>query len=1807
MASVLTFVAPAVVAPARAHATGAVTGSGGLFVPATGRVLDTRSGNSTDGLSAGPFSANTWHKVQIEGQAGLPSSGMSAVEVSFTVVNPTSAGNLYAYQGGVTAPPPAVTYVNYVAAGLTTNSAVIAVGSAGAIQVEVTTSANVLVDVEGYYTTGTTAPGGFVALPATSIASTVDGSGGLSEAKVASGASVNVHVAGVDGIASDASSVMLSIEDTSPSTTTSGNLTPYPTGGTRPSTSLDWAKGQNAQWTTPVQVGTGGDVTIYINSGGPVNVTVIAAGYFTATTSATDAFTPAQARVFDSRSPSAPLGSGGTRTVQVAGVAGVPPAGSGIDSVVVNVAVLAPAGVQGHIQAFADDGSPGPGYLQFYASTTTSVMMVVPLGADGGIAIQNTSGGSINFVVDVEGWYFNPGGAISDGQTQTQRYVDLDSQSAYANLVYAYRSGITGAFSLVPASQVYPSGSGTAISAWPVSGNTAYEWDAQQTFGTSASGVIQVEACEDQTLVECTLPQTVEYSPADFSSSLATQQVGPGDLALQTGNFELSATDFSATTALGVLSVSRTLTTEAPAGADGMSQTAAQGIFGPAWVSDIDGADAGDSDLSVGSGLANGVLDFVAPDGTASAFQATTSTSAYPISFAAIGDAASTGAVVSMPSSQTITMTDSDGTVTTWSDVTGSWGVASVVEAGQTSGSAYTYTSGMVSSILAPSPSGVSCAAAPTTTPGCRSLLLSYELVTTPSGSQAERLASVTFAAPVSAGVTNNIEVEAYDYYPSTAGTEAGMLEDAYDPRISPALKTFYSYNGYDQLLGVTPPEEKLVGTAEPLDTWVLGYNGSGQLTTLSEINPATSESDATTTIVYGMPLAASGLPDLSGDSAGPTLWGETSDLPVTATAIFPPSHVPASTTVSGMASTDWPYATLDYLDVNGRQVNSASFGDSQWLIDSTQYDSNGNQVWSLTAGNRAQALGTAAATDPYVASFSPGAPRALYLASTVGYNPEDPSELTESIGPMHLITLKDGTTVDGIDQTTTTYVKGTNDQGQPYDLASTVTSDVEEFATDTGGVPTVLDESLWSTYPDAQTTVYGYAAVGSMTTAGAGGTPVTGYDLFTPTTTTTRMGASPSSADLTTTTVYNAQGQQLSTSLPKDTATTGAQTQVSSYYTSTGTGACVNPALAGMLCRTAPAAQPASGPALPVTTYSYDALGDTTSEVQVSGSETRTTTATYDPAGRPLTQSVSISPALGVALPEVTYSYDPTTGLPTGASTGASPTGQSITESYNNLGQVSEYIDGNGQSTTTSYDADGNPITVANSAGETTYSYGADNTSPGAADYRDVVTSENINVSGQPSTFTASYDADGNVATVVYPNGLTATTGYDDTDQPTSLSYTLGSSTWMSFTATKGQGGQTVAETSPGEEDAYSYDEDGRLTQVQDTTAASGSQPQQCTTSEYAFDADSNRTSLTSYAGNAGGTCATSTVASSSSSSFDAADRITNTGYTYDAFGRTLTVPASDAIGQGAFASVTGTLSLSYYANDMIAQENQGSQQLSYTLDPLQDRIASATVGTGSNQVVTTNDYADMSDSPAWSTVGGVAVRDVRGPGGLLAATVSNSTVTLQLTNLDGSVVATAADSASDAGITTNSYTSFNAYGVPENAAATTETYGWEGGNERSAESLGGLLLMGARLYNPAAGRFLSVDAVYGGNANPYVYPANPVGEQDLSGTSKKKTINLHLGGWPACHSGSCGWEFNPLATYSLEYAVWIGVVFGPSALCLLATAGVAAAICFGAGVAYGILMNYTVGSAPKYNPHRCLYVGWGLFSGYVSEMVKC
>jgi RHS repeat-associated protein len=130
-------------------------------------------------------------------------------------------------------------------------------------------------------------------------------------------------------------------------------------------------------------------------------------------------------------------------------------------------------------------------------------------------------------------------------------------------------------------------------------------------------------------------------------------------------------------------------------------------------------------------------------------------------------------------------------------------------------------------------------------------------------------------------------------------------------------------------------------------------------------------------------------------------------------------------------------------------------------------------------------------------------------------------------------------------------------------------------------------------------------------------------------------------------------------------------------------------------------------------------------------------------------------------------------------------------------------------------------------------------------------------------------------------------------------------------------------------------------------------------------------------------------------------------------------------------------------------------------------------------------------------------------GIGGELAAVQESSgTVTFDLTDLHGDVIASASSSPTATKLLATYR--FDEFGEPESGS--TGRFGWLGGKARRTELSSGVIQMGARSYIPSLGRFLSPDPVRGGSANAYDYAnQDPINNFDLNG--KKICVGLGTG----------------------------------------------------------------------------------------------
>jgi RHS repeat-associated protein len=1248
-------------------------------------------------------------------------------------------------------------------------------------------------------------------------------------------------------------------------------------------------------------------------------------------------------------------------------------------------------------------------------------------------------------------------------RTAAKVQLSAEAKTTFTGVRFQYRRGSTDTWKDIPVANVTRKSNGAAIT-WPVTvtGGVAPDLIWKATTTLTADGTVQLQAVFTGGTGATSSP--VNLVVDRNADGAATEQVGPGTVNLLTGNYTLSATDAS----FFGQSVSRSAASRLPAA--GGSQTDMVAPFGPQWTTGWDN-DVAASDFKMLRSTSTTSVELVTADDFTIGFTATTSGwTPEP----GAEDMTLTGTVAS----GTFTLTTSDGTVTVFTKPAGStttFTASTTTPTGTGNTTQYVYGSVTVNSvtksrlvkILAPtsavSPlSSCNTAAGVAPPKGCRVLEFVYATTTTATATVPADFAGQVsqiklWATPPGGSITTGTVVAQYAY------DTTGKLRNTWDPRISPALKTSYTYDTAGRVITLTPPGEQPwtftygVAGSDPADTNA-GRLLSASRPTLTPGTANTVNGTAKTSVVYSVPLTWStddGPYNMEPtDVAG---WGQT-DTPTDATAVFPPDQIPANNTGSGhLLTDDYGRATVHYLNVDGHRVNTAEPGER---IDVVEYDKFGNTVRQMDAHNRETAMELAGEDwrlDELGLTATPTATRAKLLSTISNYSSDGVRKL-DSYGPLHLVVLEHaqvasgtrpalpaGTLIPARQHTVYTY-----DQGRPTDGTAKAQNLV--------------------TRADTGASIDGYSTdvdVRSNTTA---------YDwtLGAP----TRTTEDPDGLNISKTTGYDSAGRVTDTSLPMSNGADAGAVH-STYYTATGSAPCGGkPEWADMLCQIAPKGTITGGGSNPTDlvtktiTYDYYGAEDTTSET--ANGITRTTTTTYT-AGRPT--KITVAGGVGVATADTTITYDTSTGR---IATKVASTGGTITHTYDTLGRSLTYTDADSNTTSVQYDALGRTTKISDSVPSTaTFTYDT------TIEPRGLATSVVDSIAG---SFNAEYEANGQVESEQMPGSVTRTLEYDEVG---ALRYNVYTKTGVSDPlldegVTRSIHGQVVGHAGVVSAQTYGYDNTGRMASVNDT---SWNGPDTCTLRTYGYDNNTNRTSQTSATGARGaGVCPTA-AGPATVHTYDSGDRLVDNGYTYDTFGRTVATP-------------TGAV-VSYYNNDLVRQQTAGTARQTWELDPA-GRFRSFTTETnsGGNWSTTgssTNHYGYDTDDPTWisDNAGGTVSRNVTDlVGGLAATTTATGGVLLQLINLHGDVtVVLPVDAAQPLGVY-----DFDEFGQPKQTGSM--RYGWLGGKQRSSEALDGNIMMGVRLYSPTLGRFASVDPVFGGSCNSYDYACqDPANKFDLDG----------------------------------------------------------------------------------------------------------
>ncbi|MBO9042629.1 amidase domain-containing protein [Curtobacterium flaccumfaciens] len=400
----------------------AAVSSGAQFVSTAGRILDTRDG--TGGYTTA-MPANAWRTVQVTGKFGIPSSSsVTAVALNVIEVSPSGLGQ-------VTARPNASTAATLVGTfdggglGSTSNEADVAVNSDGTVQVRADASTQLVIDVEGYYSTDPSATGGYVAIA---------GKRYVGEQPVAASGNFTVQVTGVNGIPSNATAVVADFVVKNQGTT-HGYISPGPAGSSPPATSLHFPGATDVATaiSAHVPLSSDGKLEVWNRAGSAIKVNLDIEGYFVPGSSTAGSFTAGAARAFDSRvKPHVSIAAGKTVTVPLGGTHGVPSTADGLSSVVADLtAIHASNDTAGFARAWADGtAEPNISDVEYAPNSIRSNTNTVPVGLDGAIEIHNLSSATVDYVVDIEGWYAGGASTMCANDTDSILGQAADASSA---------------------------------------------------------------------------------------------------------------------------------------------------------------------------------------------------------------------------------------------------------------------------------------------------------------------------------------------------------------------------------------------------------------------------------------------------------------------------------------------------------------------------------------------------------------------------------------------------------------------------------------------------------------------------------------------------------------------------------------------------------------------------------------------------------------------------------------------------------------------------------------------------------------------------------------------------------------------------------------------------------------------------------------------------------------------------------------------------------------------------------------------------------------------------------------------------------------------------------------------------------------------------------------------------------------------------------------------------------------------------------------------------------------------------------
>ena len=403
---------------AAAAASAVLQPSAGQYFPVPGvKALDTRDG--TSGVPAARLAPGATMLVPVTGIGAVPGSGVTGVFAVITAVDPTRPGALEDYNTDV--PDPGIWTVPFGAHQQASGSDLVPVSGSGDISVTNASAGSTDVEVlvlgyvQGdYYLSG--AGDRYATVPYTAILD-AHSSVGAPMARVPADGSLTIQVAGRNGIPSDAAGVALYIGTANASQ--DGWISAFPAGTPDPALPIvSYSEGPAVRNLYLGALSPSGRLTLVNHGSAPVDMTATAQGYLIGPAGTGDGDTwnnVSPARIADTRYgtggvPALPVPAGGSITFAATGLDGVPVTGTPAVTETVTAANPTASGFLS-VSSAGIGGSRSPA-VNFRANDShqgdTTASLISPLSPTGRQTIVNHSGGTVEVIVSISGYYIAP-------------------------------------------------------------------------------------------------------------------------------------------------------------------------------------------------------------------------------------------------------------------------------------------------------------------------------------------------------------------------------------------------------------------------------------------------------------------------------------------------------------------------------------------------------------------------------------------------------------------------------------------------------------------------------------------------------------------------------------------------------------------------------------------------------------------------------------------------------------------------------------------------------------------------------------------------------------------------------------------------------------------------------------------------------------------------------------------------------------------------------------------------------------------------------------------------------------------------------------------------------------------------------------------------------------------------------------------------------------------------------------------------------------------------------------------------------